>query len=182
MRIHALDLSLTATGHARMLSPTEIFHETISPPKGCVGIERIDWIANQITSRVNDAFTPLLIFENFSFASNDAGSHERIGLAYMLRHWAWRRGIPFVLVAPSQLKKFVTGKGNAEKSLILREVFRRWNIAAANDNEADGITLLQIGRCLVGDMEPETQPQREVIAALHASGAVPKGFREAVTA
>lgn len=178
MRIHALDLSLTATGYARVFNG-EIFHATISPPRGMNGIERIDWIAREITSF---DFPDLLVFEGFSFASNDAGSHERIGLAYMLRHWAWKRDIPFMLVAPSQLKKFVTGKGNAEKSLVLREVWRRWNIAAANDNEADACGLLMIGRCIVGEIEPETQPQKEVLAALHKAGAVPKGPREAVRA
>lgn len=175
MNITALDLSLTATGYATMRDG-EIIHETISPPKGMVGLERINWIYETLIKRL--PYNGLIVFENFSFASNDAGSHERIGLAFLLRLCLWQNSIPFLLVAPSQLKKFVTGKGNAEKSLVLREVYRRWGVVAANDNAADAVGLIQIGRCIVGEIEPETEPQREVLAALRKAGAVPQGLRE----
>lgn len=173
MKVLGLDLSLTATGCAAVdLFGGGIACLTISPPKGMTGLERLDWICRQVLTVAEPR--DLIVFEGFSFGSNDPGTQERIGLAFLLRHWAWKRGVPFLCVAPSQLKKFATGKGNAEKSMILREVFRRWNVEARNDNEADAVTLLQIGRCLAGEIQPETVPQREVLEALRKSGAVPK--------
>lgn len=173
MRISAFDLSLTGTGYATYSDRfSAIAYHTITPPKGMVGLERLDWICKEVVSLAQG--TEFIVFEGFSFGSNDPGTQERIGLAFLLRHWCWKQQIPFLCVAPTQVKKFATGRGNAEKSLIMREVFRRWNVEARNDNEADAVTLLQIGRCLAGEIQPETVPQREVLEALRKSGAVPK--------
>jgi len=38
---------------------------------------------------------------------------------------------------PTQLKKFITGKGNSKKNTIVKEVFKRWGFDTDNDNTAD---------------------------------------------
>lgn len=70
------------------------------------------------------------------------------------------------MVPPTTLKKFVTGKGNAEKSLMIREVYKRWGFDAADDNQADAVGLLQVGRAVIGELTDLTKPQLEVVAAL----------------
>ena len=86
----------------------------------------------------------------------------------IIKFWLWRRGIPYVLVAPTTLKKFIMGKGKGEKSLIVREVFKAYGVDAATDDEADACVLAHIGQCLIGWEAPRNEAQREVLVTLTA--------------
>lgn len=55
-------------------------------------------------------------------------------------------GIPFIRVAPLQLKKYVSGKGVGGKSLILLDVFKNFKEEFRDDNEADAYVLARIAR------------------------------------
>lgn len=167
MSVAAFDLSLTATGIARSANPDlSPAYETYSLAKGYDGLSRLAsiWQVVLTQSRGFD----LVVMEGLAFGKNDPSAQERAGLAYLVRMSLWERGQPFVLVAPTQVKKFATGRGNAEKAIVIREVWRRWHCEVRNDNEADAVVLCQIGRCLLGEMQPETEPQREVLKVLAA--------------
>lgn len=165
--VTGLDISLTATGVAATTSSGDVLLTTISPDKKLLDMQRMDWLINKIN--IQCANRDLVAIEGLAFSRNLPSATERAGLHWMLRHWLWERSIPTVIVSPTALKKFVTGKGSAEKSLMLREVFRRWNITANNDNEADAYGLYRISLCLLGE-ETQTQAQRDVIATLRKSG------------
>lgn len=171
MRIVGLDLSLTASGVAIWNDRTLSLLTLESPHAG--GIERLDWIYNQVRELCRNA--ELVVVEGLSYGSNMPSAQERAGLWFIVARALWKAGIPMQAVAPTQVKKFVTGKGSAEKSLILREVFRRWNIIAEDDNQADAAVLVRIGLVLAGVAESETDAQREVIKALLNSGRKAKG-------
>jgi Holliday junction resolvasome RuvABC endonuclease subunit len=64
------------------------------------------------------------------------------------------------------LKKLVCGTAKAEKSMMIREVFRRWNVEAKNDNEADAAALAHLGLVYYGQAEHQTIAQQEVIYKL----------------
>lgn len=53
--------------------------------------------------------------------------------------------IPPVVVPPTSLKKFVTGKGNAKKNEMLLGVFKRWGAEFTDDNQADAYSLEKFG-------------------------------------
>jgi len=159
MQIVGLDLSLNATGLA-WAANGHTQTETLKPPKGITGLPRLDWICCQVRERT--ATVQLVVMEGLSFASKGQMSLERAGLAYAVRLQLWRLTVPFVTVPPSTLKKFVTGSGKAEKNKMLLEVWRRWHIEAADDNQADAVGLVMIGRALVEPM-PLIQAQVDVI-------------------
>lgn len=50
-------------------------------------------------------------------------------------------GVPFVLVPPSSLKKYITGKGNADKATMRMETYKRFGIDIADDNQCDAFGL-----------------------------------------
>jgi len=50
-----------------------------------------------------------------------------------------------LLVSPTMLKKFATGKGNAKKSAVQLDIQKRYDIALYSDNEADAFVLSLIG-------------------------------------
>lgn len=177
--IIGVDLSLTATGMCASGGPS-----TISPPKGMTGMERLNWLQAVIRGCIlspeeteEEHRQTLVVFEGLSYGSNDPSAQERAGLAYLLRHALYTRGVPYLLVPPTTLKKFVTGKGNAEKSLMLLEVYKRFGVSAANDNEADAVGLYYIGMAYAGQREPTTDAQREVLATLR--GETPKKAKKA---
>lgn len=54
-------------------------------------------------------------------------------------------GWDVVEVAPPTLKKYVTGKGNAEKDGIRMEVLKRWQYESTDNNDADAYALMRLG-------------------------------------
>src|SRR5579872_4422875 len=114
MKISAFDLSLTATGYAVSATGTGTVQGTITP-KGVAGMDRLSAIILSVLTKCEDA--SLVIMEGLSYGSNNASAQERAGLAYLIRYRLWERGMTFILVPPTTLKKFVVGKGNAEKSM-----------------------------------------------------------------
>ena len=91
------------------------------------------------------------------------GRSDLIGLTYIIRLWLWKKSKPALVVAPTGLKKFVTGDGKAEKSMIIREVFRRWEAEADDDNQADAIALSEVGRAYLDPAYRLTEFQREAL-------------------
>ena len=66
-----------------------------------------------------------------------------------------------IQVPPSTLKKYVTGRGNAQKSEMLLQVFKRWNVEFNDDNAADSYGLARIACSLA-----ETAADRVVLKTL----------------
>jgi hypothetical protein len=50
--------------------------------------------------------------------------------------------------------------------MMIREVYRRWNVVAANDNEADAAALAHLGLVYYGQAEHQTVAQQEVVFKL----------------
>ena len=73
-------------------------------------------------------------------AGTDA-SHVYGGLLATLTAWCEERSIPYEGVPVGTLKRFATGRGNADKAAMMAAVTAR-GFAPADDNEADAIALL----------------------------------------
>jgi len=58
-------------------------------------------------------------------------------------------GVPFVELSPSNVKRFATGNGNADKDAML-EAARAQGATVANDDEADAFHLRRFGRVVYG--------------------------------
>jgi crossover junction endodeoxyribonuclease RuvC len=165
MRVLGLDLSLTATGWCYGGPVVEWgVHET----KKLRGMERLEAIQAAIQEQARNA--DLVVIEDFAFGAKGQALFEIAGLGYLIRYWLWKHGKRFVLVAPTVLKKFVTGKGTADKSIVIREVFRRWGHVIDDDNAADATALAYIGMALAGTWEPTTAEQRAIVAELGGAG------------
>lgn len=75
-----------------------------------------------------------------SHAATDA-AHVYGGLMATLTAWCELRGIPYEGVPVGTIKKFVTGKGNANKAAMVAAIQAR-GFSPADDNEADAIAIL----------------------------------------
>lgn len=92
----------------------------------------------------------LVMIEGYAFAGKFI-NYVQYELGSVIRMALWERGYSFVEVPPTSLKKFVTGKGNAKKDLMLLNVYKRWEFDTDDDNEADAYGLAQFGRAMTGE-------------------------------
>jgi Holliday junction resolvasome RuvABC endonuclease subunit len=161
VRIIGLDLSLCHTGYAFQ---TDGYRDIgVIEPKNRRGCERLVWIREQVRELAKGS--DLVICEGYAF-SRPNQAHQLGELHGVIRTFLYEHDMPLLLVAPAALKKFVTGKGKAEKGVVIKAVFQRFDVDVDDDNAADAAGLLFIGLALAGKFQPTTQEQRDVCNAL----------------
>ena len=126
---------------------------------------RIDFILARIAELVHEG--DFVLIENNAFNAMGSARSKLAELNGIVKFWLWRRGIQYVLVAPTTLKKFILGAGKGEKSFVIREVFKAYQLDATTDDEADACVLAHIGACLTGREEPRNKAQRDVLTNTH---------------
>jgi crossover junction endodeoxyribonuclease RuvC len=153
-RVLGLDLSLTGTGWYEYNKPdpehameTYLDASGLIETKKMIGLDRIHFILTEVMKLVNKQ--TLIIVEDFSFGSKGSALFQIAGLGYIVRHELWSQGIDFILVPPTVLKKFVTGAGNSDKSVMLKEIYKRWQADINDDNIGDAYGLCRIGRAIL---------------------------------
>lgn len=70
------------------------------------------------------------------------------------------------VVAPTALKKFVTGSGSAPKDNVLLQVYKKWGVEFRSNDVADAFGLMQVARAL--NYGAERAYEQEVIKSLLA--------------
>lgn len=163
-----IDLSLTGTGVVMIKNGKIVLEKLIkSKPSGDLPVhelERIQRIVNEILNCTKSTTIDIAVIENLAFGVRNATSLTQLaGLNYFTRAMLHAQGIPFVLVAPTTLKKFITGNGAAKKDVILMEVFKKYNVAFVDDNLADAFSLSKIGEAVLDGDIRVSQAERDVI-------------------
>lgn len=134
-----LDLSLTSTGCCNIKG------DCYSLKPSYKGAERLEWFADTFDALSTAPNRPdLVVLEGYAYGRVNK-AHELGELGGVVRLALWRAGIPFVVVPPSTLKKYATGKGNASKDQVLIAAVKRSGIEFNNNDEADAWWLRQIG-------------------------------------
>ncbi len=132
-------------------------------------LKRIIGIVEDIRTHALQSRTiDIAVIEGLAFMVKNATSLTQLaGLNYFVRSMLWADGIPFVIVAPTSLKKFIAGNGAVKKDVILMEIFKKYNETIFDDNVADAYGLAIIGSSLVGEhVRPLAEYQKEVINLL----------------
>lgn len=114
----------------------------------------------------------LVVIEGYSYGSA-GNAKDIVELGGALRYRMWAAGLVVLEVPPSTLKKWATGKGNADKTFVATELTRLYGRAFVSNNQSDAFALCEIGRQVVGLGEPATAAQREAITKLGRPVALP---------
>lgn len=168
MKTLGLDLSLTHTGvctieDGKLIESWSIKSKPVGP-KPADELKRLQTIVDTISERgVVAQSHDMVVIEGLAFmARNTTALVQLAGLNYMVRAMLAYMGAPFVIVAPSSLKKFITGKGNGDKNIMLMEVYKQYGHTFLDDNECDAFCLALIGQAVVDNKMKLTVPQKEV--------------------
>ena len=151
MDIVALDLSLSGTGVVTKDGARTI--KTKPADFSCIEdrfkyiITEMPFFDSMYSLTTKETVPDLVILEGLAFASKTGQAAERAGLHHLVRYILRDKHIPFVLVPPTTLKLWTTGKGNADKDTVLLAIarlFPDWEIT--NNNEADALGLYSLAK------------------------------------
>lgn len=94
-------------------------------------------------------------------------SKIRLGeIGAVARLACFNSGIAIVVVNNSTLKRFATGRGNADKEAMVAAAIARGARGSVNDDEADAFHARRMGRCAHG-LEPMTADhERDAVAMI----------------
>lgn len=180
--IIGIDISQASTGLARF-GPPAVTWATVPCPKG-KGLHDDQERAAKLLSALSHwtgvypggastapAGSLFAVLENFSFGPSQFGMRSVAMVTGIVRYWLWKNKIPFVLVSPQSLKKFVVGKASTKgakvgKEIVNRELYARFGHKVDQNDAADAVVLAYIGAALKGIWTPQIEAQREVLAKL----------------
>lgn len=112
-------------------------------------MRRIRAITTKLMSEVFSFEPDLVVVEGYSFA-NKFTSFTAVEINAIIRWQLFENDIPYILIPPTALKKFITGKGNCKKQVMLLEVYKRWGVEAKTDDEIDAYGLAMLGAAYQG--------------------------------
>lgn len=162
-----LDLSLTGTGVVR-LHDGKIMDQALIKTKptnsNVTELERLLKIRKEI-GFLDDV--DIAVIEGLAFSvRNSTALVQLSGLNYLVREALYDANIPFIIVAPTSLKKFATSKGNCQKDEVMLACYKRWHVTFKDNNISDAYILARIGEALLDDTVKLTSTQQEVIDLL----------------
>ena len=104
----------------------------------------------------------LSVFETLKYLSKVISSPvENFG--GIIKLLLYKQQISYVIVAPTTLKKFATGKGNSSKSKMEKAVYKNWKVEFDTEHEVDAFALAMLGRYLNDKKTITTNIQKETI-------------------
>lgn len=173
VHVVGLDLSLTGTAVALRRRGALSTEHIIDVPK-LRGIERIIAIRDAVLSLCmfyDDDGMPaesVAVIEDYAFSRAASHAHELGELGGAVKVALRENGVPYVLVSPSALKRFATGKGNATKPDLRMARLKRTGVDERDDNANDAFWLRQMGLHAydLPDAVPLPAAQLQVVGSL----------------
>ncbi len=91
----------------------------------------------------------LIIIEGYATGSRNM-STAIIECSALIKFVLAAKGYDWIEIPPTTLKTFVANNGNVKKDVIIKQVFKLWDIDTDDDNQADAVSLLHMGANLLG--------------------------------
>ena len=188
-RILALDLSLTNAGVCRLLTwmgGWPVFEtETITVPPLRVpgarpgtrknaprtGADRLAWWRNWLSADLHRNDYCMAVME--APAMHGSGRVFDIGELYgVVKILCYDRSLPLILVPPSSLKFYATGRGDSDKRRMIDTAVDTFGTQVWDEHQADAAWLCRMAaQADTADWpSPETEYEQKAIKALEVKG------------
>jgi crossover junction endodeoxyribonuclease RuvC len=143
MTILGLDLSLTQSGYCFYEREKNTYTVGVIKPKMC-GIARLSFVRDELSELLIGNKPDIVFIEGYAFGAKFKSA--QIGeLGGVIKTYLFKNEIPFLILPILTIKKFTTGKGNADKDLIIKTVKEKYGIETKNDNIADAVSIARMG-------------------------------------
>ena len=144
-----IDPSFAGTGIVILDREGKVIREelisTKKDPNNLYDIEtRMLKIIEKLTFITEIPKVQVVYIEEISFGSQGSGSDQLAALNYFIRIFLLQNNFLYFTVPPTTLKKYITGKGQCKKNLMLKEVYKRWGVDYEDDNLADAYSLSRL--------------------------------------
>lgn len=142
MIVVGLDVSLNSTGAARVDTHTGRTRLLTIKSGGRRTHERIENTLREIVDFTRDA--DLVGIEGLAGFIKSTVLDEIHGMHWHVRHQIWRRGIPYAITPPVNVKGYTTGSTTASKLDMvraLRQAFPGMDLSEKRDDEADALAI-----------------------------------------
>jgi hypothetical protein len=126
------------TGDDRILSRTIAFKPSRFEGGGMRYLRFTDWL---VEIAIHADGIRRVVFEEVRRHAGTDAAHVYGGFLATLASWCEEHGIPYQGVPVGTIKRFATGRGNADKAAVIAAMQAR-GFHPADDNEADALALL----------------------------------------
>lgn len=171
-----LDLSITQTGYCIADSKAPIKYGTIDTKKKTYSdvlaisrFHKVDYIYEVIQellfARYDNEPISYVALEGYAMgisAGKNTSLCDLAELGGIIKNHLYSRDIPFLVVPPKSLKKFITGNGNASKDMMIQAISDIYGFNTTNNNIADAYGLMVAARA---QFEPGfiTKEKKEIL-------------------
>ena len=85
-----------------------------------------------------------IYIEGPSYQSAGQAILQMGALHFITRVYLYKANVYYKVIAPGTLKKFVTGKGNSKKDLMLLKTYKKWGVEFDDHNICDAYGLARM--------------------------------------
>lgn len=115
------------------------------------------WLSSRGMGKPGD----LYVMEGYAFSSQMAHSIGELGGC--VRKLIWESGGNLIVIPPTTLKKYATGKGAGDKNIVIKHVFKRWGFDVDDDNQCDAFVCAMLALVAASSQETWTAIEREIL-------------------
>jgi crossover junction endodeoxyribonuclease RuvC len=144
MSVMALDLSLNSTGIAIYNKHKQIGVSVIKT-KCKDHMAKTLQIRKCIFKKIKKYKIQKVFIEGQSYGSKGQAVLSIAQLHGVIMYCLIKKKIPYECIPPTQVKKYITGKGNCKKSLILKSLYKFYHIDIDQEDMADSVAVLLTG-------------------------------------
>jgi Holliday junction resolvasome RuvABC endonuclease subunit len=110
------------------------------------GFERVQLLAQEV-GRVLYVWEPdLVVVEGYAYCKNISSFVTLVEIGTMVRAVLYESHFDWVVVPPTVLKKWTTGRGNAKKEDMVTAAATRWGFVSYSHDIVDAYALAQMGQ------------------------------------
>lgn len=165
-----IDPSTSATGIVLLkeqeVSPLLILEHEVKP-KDISGMTRNQMIVTAVMEIVHQFHPDKIVIEGYSLNLKNASSVvPLVELGGLLRFMLYLDGLSWYDPRASEVKQFVTGKGNSPKEVVMMNVFKRWGFEAKTNNTADAYVCAAMGLAQANRLQGVNLDMRKIAGAM----------------
>jgi len=144
MKFIGMDFAFAKSGLAILDENANIISEgvIVTSPK-TPDEERLIQILD-VLNKLDQEDIKMVYLEGLSYGSQGRSVSQIGAVHYLTRIFLYKNKINYKIISPSELKKFITGKGNAKKDLMLLNIYKKFGISYEDDNLADAYSLARM--------------------------------------